>query len=219
MKIILPIFSVILLIFLFLFLYLFNRTLNIFPNCVYYNPKRDEPVIYLTGKVTDIQEKDNWFISNLELCNASLFGVAHVRIYTPKNETYFDVGGEIIHKGTAGYQWKKVSLDKFISIANKHNFLAVQVEELKTEEAVLALFKDLDGFDCQNEVICRNRLEFVKAQGPAQVNFLYNLKKRNFLPLFWDFVSGKAVVYSQKFGKVESLERFKQLTDSSLSLL
>lgn len=196
--------------------YLFNRTLNVFPDCVYYDLEKDEPIVYLVGKVTEIKEKGDWFISNLELCNDGLFSVVNVRIYTPKNEAYIDVGEEITHKGTEGYQWNKLPTDIFGSVANKNNLLAVRVEELKSKEAVLGLFKDLGDFDCKSEVICKNRLEFVQARGLSQVNFLNNLKNQNFLPLFLDFVSGKAVVYSREFGKVESLEHFKQLKDSLL---
>lgn len=200
----------------FLFLYLFNRTLNVFPNCVYYGPKQDKPTVYLIGKVTRVQEKSDWFISNLELCDNSLFNIANVQIYTPKNEAYFDVGGEITYKETQGYQWNKFPIDTFKSVVNKNNLLAVRVEELKSKEAVLGLFKDLKDFDCESQAICRNRLVFVQAQGLLQVNFLNNLKSKNIFPLFLDFVSGKAVVYSQEFGKVKSLEHFKQLKDRLL---
>lgn len=215
MKVLLPVFTFLFITLLFL-VFLFNRILGIFPNCVYYNPNRDGSAVYLVGKVTGIQEKGNWFIGNLKLCNAGLFSVANVRIYTPKNEAYFDVGEEIVYKGTEGYQWNKVSLDKFVSTVNKNNLFAIRVEELKSKEAVRALFKDLGDFVCQDQNICRNRLEFVETQGLSQSKFLNNLKKRNFLPLFWNFISGEAVIYSSKFGKVESSERFKQLTNGSL---
>lgn len=200
---------------LFLLLYLLNGVIKVFPDCVYYNSEGNEPV-YLVGKVTGIQEKENWIVSSLELCDDSLFTVAKVKIYTPKDEGLFDVGEELVHEGTEAYQWNKVSIDIFDSVANKNNLLAVRVEELKSEEAVLALFEGFEDFDCENRVICRNRIGFVRRHGPSQTSFLNNLKNKNIIPLFLDFITGEAVVYSKDFGKVDSVERFRQLTDGLL---
>lgn len=188
---------------------------KIFPDCIYYNSEGDG-LVYLVGRVTGIQEEGNWIVSSLELCDDSLFTIAKVKVYTPKDEGLFDVGEELVYEGTQAYQWNKFSIDVFDSVVNKNNLIAVRVEELRSEEDVRALFEEFEDFDCEKQAICKNRIDFVRRHEPFQTSFLNNLKNKNITPLFLNFITGKAVVYSKEFGKVESLEKFKQLTDELL---
>jgi len=197
-------------------LYFFNGAISAFNQCTYYNPNKEDRNIAFFGKITQIKQEENWIISNLQLCDSELGNIAHVKIYTPKDSFYFDLGEKIIYKKTPAYHWNKREMSEFSSIITKDNPFAVKVEELKSEKEILDSFEKFENFNCAETEICKNRVEFFKTQGTAQINFLNNLKSKKIIPLLFDFITGKAIIYSQEFGQVDSKEDFDQLTKGLL---
>ena len=215
------IFAALTLVVLLLATYTFINFIELIAGCIYYSPQRPVRNTVIVGKVVKIENQGEWIVSDFRLCNTKPFNLARVKVFTPKNEAYVIVGEEKDKGGGIDYSWQTTPITKIDSILNKDNLLVIRIEEFNSKEQIENSFlsvapppeSNMENLECNDIPRCKSRLEYFNTNGLKQITFLENLRNKKAFFLLNNFISGDSVIFSTEFGKVDSIERFRQLTE------
>jgi hypothetical protein len=193
-----------------------NVGFKLVTDCIHVQPNLQGKNIIFFGKITRVEEQDDWFISYLSLCNSWLGNIYPLKIYTPRQYFVFSLGEEITFENSRGYHWLKKDVNQFKKTVTNLKAAIVRPEKLESTEQVLDKFTDTANFSCEQSTLCTSEKSFVNIYGKEQVAFLKKNESRQVVPVLLDIITGKAIVFSMDFGEVQSKDNFKILTEENL---